>query len=123
MSLVDLEEAFDRAPRNAVEWAMIKKEIPAALIRAVMSLFKGARPKEKFGTHSSDELELNAGVHQGSALSPLLFAIVIDVVMNEIKKGMLQEILYAGDIVKIAENMAELQKNCLVRKMQLRVNA
>ena len=30
--------------------------------------------------------------------------------MNKIKEGMLQEILYVGDIVLIAETMAELQE-------------
>ena len=44
-------------------------------------------------------------VHQGSLLSPLLFAIVNDVATNEIKVGMLHEILYAVDIVLIAETM------------------
>ena len=40
-----------------------------------------------------------------------MFAIVIDVVTNEIIKGMLQEILYADDLVLIAETMAEPRKN------------
>ena len=61
------------------------------------------------GTHFSEELVANVGVHHGSALSPLLFAIVVDVGSNEIKEGMLQEILHAGDIVFTAESMAELQ--------------
>ena len=55
-------------------------------------------------------MEVNVGVHQGKALSPLLFAIVVDVVTNKKKEGMLQEILYADDIVLIAESMAELQE-------------
>ena len=38
---------------------------------------------------------------------------VVDVVANVIKKGMLQEILYADDIVLIAESMAELQRKLL----------
>ena len=36
-------------------------------------------------------------------MSPLLFAFVIDVVTSEIKKGTLQEILYADDLVLMAE--------------------
>ena len=63
------------------------------------------------GTHFSEEFEVNVGVHHGSVSSPLLFAIVVNVVTNEIKEGMLQEILHADDIVLIAESMAELQKN------------
>ena len=69
------------------------------------------RCKDKVGTHLSEELEVNVDVHQGSVLSPLLFAIVVDVVTNEIKEGMLQEILCAYNIVLIAESMAELQGN------------
>ena len=65
----------------------------------------------KVGTPLSEELEVNVGVHQGTVLSPLLlFAILVDVVMNEIKEGILQEILYADDIVLTTERMAEPQE-------------
>ena len=53
---------------------MRKKGIPKALIRAVMSLHKGAK-KVKVGTHLSEEFLVNVGVHQGSVLSPLLIAL------------------------------------------------
>ena len=43
----------------------------------------------KVGTHFSEELVVNVGVHQGSVLSPLLFAIVVDVITNEIKEDLL----------------------------------
>ena len=64
----------------------------------------------KVGTHLFDEFGVNAGVHQGSALSPLLLGIVVDVVLDYIKEGMLQEILYTYDIVLIAETTAEHQE-------------
>ena len=51
MCFVDLEEALDRIPRKVVELAMRKKGIPEALVRAVMSLNKGAKTKVKVGTH------------------------------------------------------------------------
>ena len=73
-----------------------------------MSLYKGVKTKVKVGTHLSEELEVKVGAHQGSVLSPLLFAIVVDVVTNEIKAGMLKELLYTDYMVMIAESMAEL---------------
>ena len=108
MCFVDLEKAFDRVPRTVVEWVMRKKGIPEELATAVMSLYNGARTKVKVGTNLYEKFEVNVGVHHGSVLSPLLLAIVVDVVTNMIKEGTLQEILYAGDIVLIAESMAEL---------------
>ena len=90
MCFVDLEKAFDGVPRKVVEWAMIKKGIPEALFTAVMSLYKVARTKVKVGTHLYEELEVNVGVHLGAVLSPLSFAIVIDIVVIKIKEGMLQ---------------------------------
>ena len=56
-------------------------------------------------------LEVNVGVHQGSVLSPLLFTIVVDVVTNVMIEGTLQEILYADDLLLIAETMEELLDN------------
>ena len=107
MCFANLEEAFDIVLRNVVECAMGKKGISEALVRVVMWLYKGVRTKVKVGTHLSEEFDVNAGVHQGSALSPLLSAIVIGVVTSKIKESMLQEILCMDDIVLIAESMAE----------------
>ena len=110
----------DGVPWKVVEWAMRKKGIPVALVTAVMSLYNGSNIKVKVGTHLSDEFEVDVGVHQGTVLSPLfLFAIVVDAVTNELIEGMLQEILYADDIVLMAESMAELQETFYVWKSAL----
>ena len=101
---------------------MRKKGIPEALLTAVMNLYKGARTKVTVGTHFSEELEVNAGVHQGSVLSPLLLAIVVDVVTNEMKEVTLLEILYAHDIVLMAESMAEQQEKIYGWKSALESN-
>ena len=44
---------------------------------------------------------------------------MVDVVTNEIIEGMLQEILFADDIVLIVESMAELQETFHVWKSAL----
>ena len=88
---------------------MRKKGIPETFVRAVMSLHKGSKIKVKVETHISEKFVVNVGVHHGSVLSALLFFIVIDVVRNEITEGTLQKILYANDLVLIAERW----QNCL----------
>ena len=81
-----------------------------------MSLYKGAKTKVSVGTHLSDEFEVNVRVYQESVLSPLLFAIVIGVVKNRIKEGMLQETLYVDGLNFIVETMAELHKKFYLEK-------
>ena len=93
MCYVDLAKALDIVPRKVVEWAMRKKSIPEALVRAEMSQHRGAKTNVKVGAHLSK-------VHQ------LLLAIVINVT-SEIKEGMLQEISYADEIVLIAKTITE----------------
>ena len=87
---------------------MREKGIPEALVRAVMSLYKGARTKAKVGTHLSKELVVNVGAHLESAKSPLFFDIVFDFATNEIKQGMLQVIFYVDDIVVTKLNHIKL---------------
>ena len=78
MCFVDIEKAFDRVLRKVLEWAVRKKEIPEDLVRSVMSLHDGAKTRVRVDTETSEELEVNVWMHQGSLLSPFLFALVVD---------------------------------------------
>ena len=42
---------------------------------------------------------VNVGLHQGSVLSPLLFAAVMDIVSSDARSGLPSELLYADDLV------------------------
>ena len=71
MLFVDLEKAYDRVPRELI-W------------------YRAGRTKE---------IEIEVGLHQGSALSPLLFVIIIDVITEEIDEGTPWAMLFADDLV------------------------
>ena len=86
------------------------KGLPKRLVKAVMSLYEDARAKVQMGTVHSDEFSVKVGVHQGTMVSPLLFAIVMDVVMEGVREGLLEEILYAEDLLLIAETINNVHK-------------
>ena len=105
MCSVDLEKAFDRAPRKVLEWAMRKKGIPKILVRSVMSLHEGGKTRVRVDYELSEEFDVKVGMHQESVLSPYLFALVVDVVTEFAIDGALSDIQYADDIVLISETI------------------
>ena len=73
-----------------------------------MSMYKGAKTRVKVGGGHSKEFDVGVGVHQGSVLSPFLFSIVLDVLSEDGRKGAFL-LLYADDLVFMAETMEELE--------------
>ena len=74
-----------------------------------MRLYDGAKTRVRVGSAYSEEFEIKAGVHQGSVLSPLLFAIGVDVI-TENAMGVVNELLYADDLVIMSEDMEDLKE-------------
>jgi len=59
---------------------------------------------------NSKDFEVKVGVHQGSALSPLLFVIVMEASSREFTVALPWELLYVDDLVVIAETEDDLIK-------------
>ena len=105
---VDLEKAFDRVPRKAIEWALRKQKVPERLVAAVMSLYAESRSKVKTVVGTSGAFDIRVGVHQGLALSPLLFIMVMEEVTKLARGDGPWELLYADDLVLTAESKEEV---------------
>ena len=108
MCFVVMEKSFDRVPRKVMEWAMRKKGPSEVMVRAVMSLYDGAKTRVRVGSAYSEEFEVKVGVHQGSVVSP--FAIVVDVVTENARRGVVNELLYADGLVIMSEDMEDLKE-------------
>ena len=55
MCFVDLDKAFDRVPRRVLGWAMRKRGIPEAMMRAVMSLYEATKTRVGVGLELSED--------------------------------------------------------------------
>ena len=75
---MDLEKAFDRVPREVISWTMRNLRVEEWLVSAVMSMYTGAKTVIRTVYGYSKDFEVKVGMHQGSALSPLLFVIVME---------------------------------------------
>ncbi|XP_065321380.1 uncharacterized protein LOC135928844 [Gordionus sp. m RMFG-2023] len=108
-AFVDLEKAFDRVPREVTRWVVIKSGVEEWLVIAVMAMYVGAQTPVRTYYGDSESFEVKVGLHQGSLLSPLLFILVMDVVAKEMREGLPWELLYADDLVLMANSEEELK--------------
>ena len=93
-----------------MRWALQKLGVDERLIRTVMALCTEACTVVRTDAGLSESFEVKVGLHQGSVLSPLLFAAVMDVVSSEARSGLPSELLYADDIVIMAPTMEQLDR-------------
>jgi len=82
---VDLEKAFDRVSREVISWAICKLGVEEWLVSAVMSMYSGAKTVVRTVYGNSKGFEVKVGMHQGSALSPMLFVIVMEAISEEFR--------------------------------------
>jgi len=68
------------------------------LVSAVMSMYTGAKTVVRTVYHNSNGFEVKVGMHQGSALSPLLFVMVMEALSREFRVALSWELLYADDL-------------------------
>ena len=101
---------FDRVPREVIRWAVHKLGVEEWLVSAVMSMNAGVKTVVRTVYGNSKGFEVKVGMHQDSALSPLLFLIVIEAISREFRVAVPWELLYADDLAVIAETEEELIK-------------
>ena len=77
---------------------MRKKGLGDMLIRLVMRPHNKAKTRVREDSELSEEFEVNVEMHQGCVLSPILFALMADVVTELARDSVLRESLYAEDL-------------------------
>jgi len=68
-----------------ISWAMRKVGVEEWRVLAVMSMYTGAKTVIRTVYGNSKGCEVKVGMHQGSALSPLLFVIVTEAISREFR--------------------------------------
>ena len=85
MVFVDLEKAFDRIPRDLIWWCLRKKGVPE-YVRIVQDMYRSCKTKVVHQKGETEYFAIEVGLHQGSALSPLLAIIIMDFLTENIEK-------------------------------------
>ena len=83
---------------------------PESEVKMVEAMYENTTARVIVGSGMSNEFQVNISLRQGSALSPLLFILVIELISRKISTtDALRKIMYADDLVIIADHREELQ--------------
>ena len=107
---VDIEKAYDRVPREVIYLSLRRKGVPEKLVRLIQETYRNTKTAVRTETNNSREFNISVGLHQGSALSPLLFAIIVDELTLELRGEEMWELLFADDLVVMNIKKRGLQK-------------
>lgn len=123
---IDLKAAFDKVDRRILWRAMEERGIRRGLVERVKEIYEQTKNAVRIRESITDWFWTCKGVRQGCPLSPLLFALVIADIEEEMKKGQIGGVLigrervwtlaYADDLVLLAKNEESMKE--IMRRLE-----
>ena len=116
---VDLKKAYDRVPREELWYCMRKSLIrnggkvcagSGNEGRCVRDMYEGSETVVSSAIGTTESFKVKVGLHQGSALSPFLFVVIMDRLTDEVRREPPWTMLFADDIVICKETREEVER-------------
>ena len=107
---IDLEKAYDRVPRQEVWRFLREKNVSEKYIRVIKDMYRGATTQVRSVVGTTENFEVQVGLHQGSTLSPYIFDLVMDVIVADIKDQVPWSVLFADDVALVATTREEAER-------------
>lgn len=117
-AFIDFRKAYDTINRNILWKRLSNIGISGKMFSAIKSLYLSVRSCVRVNSYKTDWFDVQCGLRQGCVLSPLLFNLFINdlaVYLKSLDLGIslgdekISVMLYADDIVLLAESSDELQ--------------
>ena len=125
LAFIDFKKAFDSVNRDMLLFKLAKVGVCGKMYNAISSMYSNPQSRVILNEYQTEYFHCPIGVKQGDCLSPTLFAIFINDLANKIKATdlgiklelgknineltILNILLYADDIVCLAEKEEDLQ--------------
>lgn len=114
---IDFKAAFDWVDRQSLFIKLHNKGLSTKIIKIVKKLYEHTKSAVWNGQELSQWFSTKNGVKQGCILSPILFTLFIDDIVECVTKGItvdgikIKLLMYADDVVFLCESAEDLQKS------------
>ena len=82
--------------------------MPEKYIRLVQDMYRGFKTVVRSAAGESNSFGVEVGLHQGSALSPYLFLLLMDVLTEDVRKNIPGSTMFADDIVLYGDDVTDM---------------
>ena len=87
------------------------RNVPEAYVEVIKDMYRETTTSIRSEAGMGDKFKVKVGLHQGSALSPLLFITLMDVISEKVKMVPPNSMLFADDIVLCNNTMEGLMES------------
>ena len=116
---LDASKAFDRVEFHKLFECLLKRNVNLVVVRFLLNMYLNQNVRVKFNQSCTDFFHVTNGVKQGGVLSPILFSVYIDVLLESLQKSgygcrigdqYVGCISYADDIIILTASLFSLDK-------------
>jgi len=115
---LDLVKAFDKVDRYTLFHKLLRRNCPVKFVNILEEWFSKTFTSVKWQGHVSKPVPLKAGLRQGSILSPILFAVYVNDMLEKLNNSKLgchikympfNALMYADDLILCSISIRDLQ--------------
>ena len=107
---VELEKAYDKVQREEVWYCMRTSGLAEKYVSIVQDMYDDTTTAVRCAVGVTEGFEVKVGLHQGSALSPCLFAMLMDRMTSEIREEAPWTMMFAFDMVICCESKEHVEE-------------
>jgi hypothetical protein len=119
LTLLDYKQGFDRCTFPAIFSKLRKTKLPKIVTRALMHIYVNQFAWTRWGSQNSEPFKMTNSTRQGSVLSPTIWAIYVEELIQELRKQghgctiagvFVGVVVFADDVALLAPNRTAMSK-------------
>ena len=136
-AFIDLKKAYDSVDRDLLWGKLESLGIQGKILQSIKAVYSDVKCKVKIGGEVGNEFSVTTGLRQGCVLSPLLFSLYVNDLMEVLRREeigvrvdnlIIPGLMFADDLVITAEKTSDLNRALEIvhrwcNQWKLRINA